>query len=87
MLENRPVCTQTLFSVSPSVQEDAVVDKHPEKRMKAAYLAYEEIRLKELKEETPTLRLSQMKQMIRKDWLKAPENPMNQAAIAMKSLK
>ena len=55
--------------------------------MKAAYLAYEEIRLKELKEETPTLRLSQMKQMIRKDWLKAPENPMNQAAIAMKSLK
>ncbi|XP_056646238.1 coiled-coil domain-containing protein 124-like [Diorhabda sublineata] len=54
------------------------IDKHPEKRMKAAYLAYEEKRLRELKEENPTLRLSQLKQMIFKEWQKSPENPLNQ---------
>ncbi|CAG9828554.1 unnamed protein product [Diabrotica balteata] len=54
------------------------LDKHPEKRMKAAYTAYEERRLKELKEENPTLRLSQLKQMIFKEWQKSPENPLNQ---------
>ncbi|CAH1153621.1 unnamed protein product [Phaedon cochleariae] len=52
-------------------------DKHPEKRMKAAYNAFEERRLKELKIENPTLRLSQLKQMIFKEWQKSPENPLN----------
>lgn len=54
------------------------VDKHPEKRMKAAYLAFEERELPRLKAENPNLRLSQLKQMLRKDWMKSPENPMNQ---------
>jgi len=54
-------------------------DKHPEKRMKAAYTAYEERRLKELKLEHPSLRLSQLKQMIFKEWQKSPENPLNKA--------
>ena len=53
-------------------------DKHPEKRLKSAYTAFEEIRLPQLKAEHPTLRLSQLKQMLRKEWLKAPENPLNQ---------
>ncbi|CAG9759311.1 unnamed protein product [Ceutorhynchus assimilis] len=52
-------------------------DKHPEKRMKAAYTAYEERRLAELKLENPSLRLSQLKQMIFKEWQKSPENPLN----------
>jgi len=54
------------------------VDMHPEKRMRAAFLAYEERRLPELKADNPNLRLSQLKQMIKKDWNKAPENPLNQ---------
>ncbi|XP_019880342.1 coiled-coil domain-containing protein 124 [Aethina tumida] len=54
------------------------VDKHPEKRMKAAYTAFEERRLKELKVEMPELKLSQMKQLIWKEWGKSPENPLNQ---------
>lgn len=54
------------------------VDKHPEKRLKSAYTAFEEIRMPQLKAENPTLRLSQLKQMLRKEWLKAPENPLNQ---------
>ncbi|XP_066155568.1 coiled-coil domain-containing protein 124-like [Euwallacea fornicatus] len=53
------------------------IDKHPEKRMKAAYTSYEETRLKELKLEYPSLKLSQLKQMIFKEWQKSPENPLN----------
>lgn len=58
-----------------SKSEDA--DKHPEKRLKAAYAAFEENRLKQLKDENPSLRLSQLKQMIFKEWQKSPENPLN----------
>ncbi len=52
-------------------------DKHPEKRMKAAYKAYENKELSRLKVENPTLKLSQLKQIIFKSWQKSPENPMN----------
>ena len=52
---------------------------HPEKRMKAAYAAFEERELPKLKEENPNLRLSQLKQLLRKEWQKSPDNPMNQA--------
>ena len=54
------------------------LEKHPEKRVKAAYAAYEEQRMAVLKAENPNLRLSQLKQMLKKDWMKSPENPMNQ---------
>ncbi|RZC33519.1 DUF1014 domain containing protein [Asbolus verrucosus] len=57
--------------------KSAQVDKHPEKRQKAAYSAYENRRLNELKTENPSLRLSQVKQMLFKEWQKAAENPMN----------
>ncbi|CAG4988994.1 unnamed protein product [Colias eurytheme] len=62
-----------------SILSDKVdVDKHPEKRLKAAYTAFEEINLPRLKAENPSLRLSQLKQMLRKEWLKSPQNPLNQ---------
>nr|XP_023018033.1 coiled-coil domain-containing protein 124 [Leptinotarsa decemlineata] len=53
------------------------IDKHPEKRLKAAYSAYEKKRLEELKKADNGLRLSQMKQTIFKEWQKSPENPLN----------
>ena len=53
------------------------MDRHPEKRMKAAYDAYEAENLPKLKQENPTLRLSQLKQVLKKEWMKAPENPFN----------
>lgn len=53
------------------------VDRHPEKRMKAAYNAFEERELPRLKQENPNMRLSQLKQLLKKDWMKSPENPMN----------
>lgn len=58
--------------------KEAEVDRHPEKRMKAAYNKFEEENLPRLKQENPNLRLSQLKQMIRKDWMKSPDNPLNQ---------
>lgn len=52
-------------------------DRHPEKRMKAAYKAYEDAQLPQIKAENPSLKLSQLKQIIFKNWQKSPENPMN----------
>ncbi|CAB0018022.1 unnamed protein product [Nesidiocoris tenuis] len=52
-------------------------DRHPERRMKAAYAAYEEKMLPVLKKQSPSLRHSQLKQMIFKQWQTAPENPAN----------
>ncbi|CAH2049898.1 unnamed protein product, partial [Iphiclides podalirius] len=60
------------------LSDKADTDKHPEKRLKAAYTAFEEINLPRLKAENPTLRLSQLKQMLRKEWTKSPQNPLNQ---------
>jgi len=61
------------------------VDKHPEKRMKAAYEEFENIRLPQLKIENPNARLSQLKQMLRKEWMKSPDNPLNKKLAAMNS--
>ncbi|KAL3866858.1 hypothetical protein ACJMK2_044115 [Sinanodonta woodiana] len=58
--------------------QSPVVDKNPEKRLKAAYQAFEDANLPNLKLENPNLRLSQLKQMLRKDWMKSPDNPLNQ---------
>ncbi|VDP95346.1 unnamed protein product, partial [Echinostoma caproni] len=55
------------------------VDRHPERRLKAAYAAYEEKMMPILRAENPGLRNSQLKQMIFKMFQTAPENPKNQA--------
>lgn len=54
------------------------VDRHPERRFKAAYSAYEERRLDEMKDEKG-LRRQQKIDQIRKEFEKSPENPFNQA--------
>lgn len=54
------------------------VDAHPEKRRKAAYLAFETALMPSMREEYPGLKLQQYKQKIFKVWEKSPENPMNQ---------
>jgi hypothetical protein len=54
------------------------VDRHPEKRLKAAYTAFEALHLDRIKSENPNLRLSQLKQILKKDWMKSPDNPLNQ---------
>jgi hypothetical protein len=53
------------------------MDSHPEKRMKAAYQTFEDENLPKLKQENPSLRLSQLKQLLKKEWMKSPDNPFN----------
>uniref|UniRef100_A0A671UEC0 Coiled-coil domain containing 124 n=1 Tax=Sparus aurata TaxID=8175 RepID=A0A671UEC0_SPAAU len=54
------------------------LDHHPERRMKAAFASYEEANMPRLKKENPNMRLSQLKQLLKKEWMKSPENPLNQ---------
>ncbi|XP_013109003.1 coiled-coil domain-containing protein 124 [Stomoxys calcitrans] len=60
-----------------SVKDDEE-DKHPEKRMRAAYKAFEAANLPRIKAENPSMRLSQWKQILMKEWNKSPDNPFNQ---------
>lgn len=55
------------------------VDRHPERRFKAAYTAFEERRLEEMKDEKG-LRRQQKIDQIRKEFEKHPDNPFNQVA-------
>ena len=65
----------SLTSVNPSEK----VDRHPERRFKAAYAAYEARRMPELEEEHKGLRKQQRIDTIRKEFERSPENPFNQA--------
>ncbi|XP_052748793.1 coiled-coil domain-containing protein 124 isoform X2 [Galleria mellonella] len=69
---------QTVDEAISILSDKSEVDRHPEKRLKAAYTAFEESNLPRLKAENPNLRLSQLKQMLKKEWLKSPQNPINQ---------
>ncbi|KAB5567062.1 hypothetical protein PHYPO_G00228490 [Pangasianodon hypophthalmus] len=66
-----------------STKED--LDRHPERRMKAAYAAFEEANMPRLKMENPNMRLSQLKQQLKKEWTKSPENPLNQRFVTYNS--
>ncbi|KAG5885752.1 hypothetical protein JTB14_033865 [Gonioctena quinquepunctata] len=61
--------------------KEKIVDKHPERRMKAAYAAFENKRLEELKKDNNGLRLSQLKEMVFKEWQKSSENPLNRQVV------
>ena len=65
-----------------SVSDGPAIDRHPEKRMKAAFEEFENVRLPQLKSENPSMRLSQLKQLLRKEWQKHPDNPLNRAMAA-----
>lgn len=58
------------------------VDRHPERRFKAAFAAFEERRIAEMKSEKSGLRLQQMKDVAFKEFQKSPENPYNQLTSA-----
>ncbi|XP_030484127.2 uncharacterized protein LOC115700621 [Cannabis sativa] len=55
-------------------------DRHPERRLKASFKAFEDVELPRLKEEKPGLTHNQYKDMIWKLWKKSPDNPLNQVA-------
>lgn len=58
------------------------IDRHPERRVKAAFAAFQERRLPELKKEQPGMRLNQYKDICWKEFQKSDENPFNQVTVA-----
>ncbi|KAL3682426.1 hypothetical protein R1sor_000448 [Riccia sorocarpa] len=62
------------------VVTETAPDRHPERRLKASYKAFEEAELQRLREEKPGMTLTQYKDLIWKMWKKSPDNPLNQTA-------
>ncbi|XP_056368695.1 coiled-coil domain-containing protein 124 isoform X4 [Oenanthe melanoleuca] len=54
------------------------LERHPERRLRAAFAAFEELQLPRLKRDNPNMRLSQLRQLLKKEWMRSPENPLNQ---------
>ncbi|EGX91181.1 DUF1014 domain protein [Cordyceps militaris CM01] len=73
-----------LDALSLTTGGEAKIETHPERRFAAAYRAYEERRLDEMKADGSGtgLRLDQRKQRIRKEFDKSPDNPFNQVTAA-----
>ncbi|KAM4810201.1 coiled-coil domain-containing protein 124 isoform 1-T3 [Rhinophrynus dorsalis] len=78
VLEEGEVEARTVEDAITALSIGKELDRHPERRMKAAFTAYEELNMPRLKQENPNMRLSQLKQLLKKEWMKSPENPMNQ---------
>lgn len=72
----------SLLEAATVSSENISLERHPERRVKAAFAAYEEKEMPILKLENPTLRLSQLREILKKNWRKAPENPFNQTSIS-----
>ncbi|CRG89270.1 Coiled-coil domain-containing protein 124 homolog [Talaromyces islandicus] len=58
------------------------VDRHPERRFKAAYAAFEARRLPEIEAEHPGLRKQQRVEICKKEFEKSDENPFNKLNVA-----
>lgn len=56
---------------------DHEIDRHPERRFKAALSDYTQTRLPQIRKENPGLRKQQMEQLIYKEFEKHPDNPFN----------
>jgi hypothetical protein len=56
------------------------IERHPERRFRAAYAAFEARRLEEMRDDR-TLRRQQKVDLVRKEFEKSPENPFNQVSV------
>ncbi|KIY48212.1 DUF1014-domain-containing protein [Fistulina hepatica ATCC 64428] len=65
----------------------AQIERHPERRFKAAFEAYQERELPNLKVEHPGLRLQQYKDLLHKQFQKSTENPFNQTTVVYDATK
>ncbi|KAL5533723.1 hypothetical protein ACEPAG_183 [Sanghuangporus baumii] len=68
-------------------QAAAGLEKHPERRFKAAFEAYQERELPNLRKDHPGLRLNQYKELLFKQFQKSPENPFNQTLVSYDATK
>jgi len=62
-------------------QQAAGIERHPERRFKAAFEAYKERELQNLKDEHPGLRLQQYQDLLYKQFQKSSDNPFNQVTV------
>ncbi|KAF5862379.1 hypothetical protein ETB97_011736 [Aspergillus alliaceus] len=76
-----------LDALSLTGKDSSKIDRHPERRYKAAYAAYEARRMPEVEQETPGLRRQQRIELIKKEFEKSDENPFNQAHVAFDASK
>ena len=76
-----------LKSESSSVPSAGKIERHPERRIKAAYKQYEDVELPKVREENPHLKLSQLKEILAKNWKKSPMNPFNQEFVGYDASK
>ncbi|KAJ4475612.1 hypothetical protein J3R30DRAFT_3501162 [Lentinula aciculospora] len=65
----------------------AGIERHPERRFKAAFEAYQERELPNIRKEHPGLRLQQYKDLLYKQFQKSPENPFNQTTVSYDASK
>ena len=63
------------------------IERHPERRFKAAYAAFEARRLPEIEKEQPGLRRQQRVEVARKEFEKSEENPFNKVNVAFDASK
>ena len=78
-----------LDALSLTGPSDAKVDRHPERRFKAAYAAFEQRRLDEMEADGTGdgLRLNQKKERLKKEFERSPENPFNQVTAQYDATK
>lgn len=78
-----------LDALSLTAKADATIDRHPERRYKAAYAKFEERRLEEMENDGSGkgLRQNQKKERIKKEFERSPENPFNQLTARYDSTK
>lgn len=77
----------SLLEATNSTADSLSLERHPERRVKAAFAIYEEKEMPILKLENPGLRLSQLREILKKNWKKAPENPFNQPTISYRATR
>ncbi|KAH9977416.1 hypothetical protein BJV74DRAFT_155912 [Russula compacta] len=75
------VVTAKMDKASVGNQAAATIERHPERRFKAAFNAYVDRELPNIRAEQPGLRLQQYKDLLFKQFQKAPENPFNQTTV------
>lgn len=63
------------------------IERHPERRFKAAFEAYKERELPIIKQEHKGLRLQQYHDLLYKQFQKHPDNPFNQLTVAYDASK
>jgi hypothetical protein len=69
------------LSLATQKEDSLKIDRHPERRFKAAYAAFEARRLPEVEAENPGLRRNQRVEIVRREFEKSDENPFNKAGM------